>query len=42
MHPWYLAHAWLRGYSDAKLGKPADVQHYDATQYSRGYESGAK
>lgn len=37
---WRAAHSWLRGYSDAQLGKPYDsTQTHDPEAYQRGAES---
>lgn len=37
---WRAAHAWLKGYSDAQLGKPfAPEGTYDPDAYTRGAES---
>lgn len=37
---WRAAHSWLRGYSDAQLGKPFDPSvTYDAAAYRRGADS---
>jgi hypothetical protein len=38
---WREAHHWLRGYSEAKAGKPRNPAYSDSPAYGRGYDVGS-